>query len=133
MKQKKSERNSNWKIPKNATNYFSPKQEKMLKQKYGVWYNLHTMFSIVILLIPVIIFFTMMPDNVLNAQTQGGNTLGAIAGIIGVIGALSIGVGIVNIFMALIKQYLGHYMTLISIVAGIVVDAVAMLLFRMVK
>lgn len=125
--------NNYWKIPQNAKKYFSPKQEKLLKQKYGGWYTVHTILSIVILFIPLIAFFCLIPSNGFNPETQGGNLLGAIAAIIGLIGSASVGVGFVNIFMALVKQYLGHYVTLISIVGGIVVDAIAILLFYFVE
>ncbi len=48
--------NDYWNLPKNVKNYFSPKQEKYLKEKYGKLYTLHIILSIVIVLMPFIIY-----------------------------------------------------------------------------
>ena len=124
--------NDYWKIPKNAKKYFSPKQEKELKEKYGIWYTFHTIVSIVILFFPLIIFFCVMPTSAFEPTTQIGNMYGAIGFFFGLIGSCSIGIGLVNVFMILIKQYLGHLVTLISIITGLLLDAVGLLLFSMV-
>ena len=44
-----------------------------------------------------------------------------------------IGVGIVNCFMALIKQYLGHWVTLIAIIGGVILDILGIFVFTLVK
>ena len=41
-----------WKVPKDSKKYFSPKKEKELKEKYGVFYTLHTILCVAILIIP---------------------------------------------------------------------------------
>ena len=91
--------NDYWKIPKNAKQYFSPKYEKKLKEKYGIWYTFHTFLSILIAFVPLVVFFIVSPSNAFNPSTQIDNAIGGIGGIIGIIGSLSIGVGLVNIFM----------------------------------
>lgn len=125
--------NDYWKLPKNTKSYFSPKQEKALKEKYGVFYTLHTILSIIILFVPFFAFLFLAPSNAFEATTQTGNLLGAIGGIVGLIGSLSIGVGVVNVFMTLIKQYLGHWVTIITIVGGVLLDTLALLVFSLVK
>ena len=117
----------------NAKKFFSPKQEKELKAKYGIWYTFHTILSIVILLTPFFIFLFLSPSNAFEPTTQSGNLLGAIGGIIGLIGSFSIGVGLVNIFMTLVKQYLGHIVTLVSIVGGILLDILGFYVFSLVR
>ncbi len=125
--------NDYWKIPRNAKKFFSPKQEKELKAKYGIWYTFHTILSIVILLTPFFIFLFLSPNNAFDPTTQSGNLLGAIGGIIGLIGSFSIGIGLVNIFMTLVKQYLGHIVTLVSIVGGILLDILGFYVFSLVR
>ena len=122
-----------WNLPKNAKTYFSPKQEKFLKEKYGKLYTLHTILSIVIVFTPFIVYLFVAPDNAFNPTTQYGNILGAIGGILGLIGSFSIGVGIVNCFMALIKLFLGHWVTLIAIIVGVILDTLGMFVFTLVK
>ena len=124
--------NDYWKIPRNAKKFFSPKQEKELKAKYGIWYTFHTILSIVILSTPFFIFLFLSPSNAFEPTTQSGNLLGAIGGIIGLIGSFSIGVGLVNIFMTLVKQYLGHIVTLVAIVGGILLDILGLYVFSLV-
>ena len=125
--------NDYWKIPKNAKQYFSPNHEKRLKKQYGVWYTFHTIVSIVIAFVPLVVFFIVSPENAFSPSTQIDNILGGIGGIVGIIGSLSIGVGLVNVFMILVKQYLGHWVTIISIFAGILLDTFALFLFSLVR
>ena len=125
--------NDYWKIPKNATQYFSPKYDKKLKEKYGTWYTFHNILSILIEFIPLIVFFIISPSNAFNPSTQIDNVIGGIGGIIGVIGSLSVGIGLVNIFMSLVKQYLGHWVTIVSIVGGTLLDVLALFVFSFVK
>ena len=40
---------------------------------------------------------------------------------------------LVNVFMILVKQYLGHWVTIISIFAGILLDTFALFLFSLVR
>ena len=53
--------NDYWNLPKNVKNYFSPKQEKDLKEKYGKLYTLHTILSIVIVLMPLLFIYVLLP------------------------------------------------------------------------
>ena len=125
--------NNYWKLPKDVKNCFSPKQEKILKEKYGVFYTIHTILSIVILLIPFIVFLIIAPSNAFEPTTQIGNLCGAVGGIFGLIGSFSIGISLVNIFMAFIKQYLGHWVTLIALIGGFMLDALGIFIFTLVK
>lgn len=124
---------NHWKLPCNVKEFFSPKREKELKSKYGGWYTLHTILSVILLIVPFLVFMFLSPDNALTPQTQSGNLLGAIGGVLGLVGSFSIGIGLVNVFSALLKQYLGHFVTLISILLGIGLDLFALFLFMLVE
>lgn len=125
--------NDYWKLPKNAKNYFSPKQEKILKEKYGVFYTIHTILSIVILFVPFVVFLIFAPNNAFEPTTQIGNLCGALGGILGVLGSFSFGIGFVNIFMALIKQYLGHWVSLSAIICGCLLNGLGYFILTFVK
>ena len=125
--------NDYWKIPKNAKAYFSPKCERELKAKYGVWYTVHTVISVFILFVPFVVFLLLSPVDAFHPTTSVGNLLGAIGAIIGLIGSCSIAVGLVNIFMALIKQYLGHLVTFGAIVGGLLLDVIGWLVLSFVR
>lgn len=125
--------NDYWKIPKDAKKYFSPKQEKKLKEKYGILYTLHTILSVVIVTAPIIIFFLNMPENVLEPTTQTSNLLGAVGGMVGMVGSALIGVGIVNVFMIFVKQYLGHLVTIITIATGVILYYFSLFIFSFVN
>lgn len=125
--------NEIWMLPKNAKKIFNPKQEKKLKEKYGAWATVHTIISCIIVFLPFIAFMFLIPENALNPTTYSGNVLGGIGGILGLIGSVSVGIGFVNIFMLLVKQYLGHLVTIISITVGLAVSAVALFVFSLAK
>lgn len=125
--------NDHWKIPRNAKAYFSPKQEKELKAKYGVWYTVHAVLSVFIVFIPFVVFLLLSPVDAFHPTTSVGNLLGAFGCIIGLIGSVSIGVGLVNVFMALVKQYLGHLVTFVSLVCGLLLDVIGWFILSLVR
>ena len=125
--------NDYWKIPKDVKEYFSPKREKQLKEKYGKLYTLHTVFSVAILLLPFFVFIFLIPTSAFEATTRLGDLLSFLGFTIGFIGSLAIGIGFANIFMAMIKQYLGHFVTLIAITIGIALDILGLFLHSLVK
>ena len=125
--------NDYWKIPKNIKEYFSPKRERELKEKYGKLYTLHIVFSIVSLLIPLFIFIFLIPTSAFEATTKLGELLSFLGFVLGLIGSFAIGIGFVNVFAAIIKQYLGHFVTLIALTIGMVLDMLGLFLCSLVK
>lgn len=122
---------NNWKIPDDAKRFFTKEAEKEAKEKYGVWYRIHTIVSFVIIFVHAFAVLFLLTTNSPDTTTKFGNLLGGLGGIIGLVGGFAIGVGLVNVFMALIKQYLGHLITLIGLVGGILLEAVSLLLFSL--
>ena len=122
-----------WKLPENTKSYFSAKKEKHLKEKYGKFYTFHTILSIIILIAPFIIYMCIAPNNAFEPTTQIGNLFGAVGGILGLIGSFLIGIGFVNVFMLFIKQYLGHWVTIVTIIGGAILDGLGLLVFKLVE
>ena len=83
--------NDYWKIPKNIKEYFSPKRERQLKEKYGKLYTLHTILSIVILLLPFFVFIFLIPTSAFESTTELGDLLSFLGFTLGFIGSLAIG------------------------------------------
>ena len=108
-------------------------KEKQLKEKYGKLYTLHTILSIVILLLPFLVFIFLIPTSAFEATTKLGDLLSFLGFTLGFIGSLAIGIGFANIFMAIIKQYLGHFITLIAMTIGISLDMLGLFLYSLVK
>ena len=97
--------NDYWKIPKNAKAYFSPKRERELKAKYGVWYTVHTVISVFIAFVPFVVFLLLSPVDAFHPTTSVGNLLGAIGAIIGLI------LLIIIVFVAVFSAFYFDYET----------------------
>ena len=121
----KTLKKSKWKIPNNAKEYFSPTYDDAFKAKHKILYVLVVIAIIIILMIPVIIFLSFVPESKNQA-------LAALFGILGLIGSLSIGVGLENLFMILLKQYLGHWVTIISVLGGLLLDVFSLFMLSIV-
>ena len=124
---------NSWRIPENAKSFFSPKYEKQQREKYGVWYTVHAVLSILILLGCVFFYFAQVPNNALTPATQMGNALSALFFLIGVLGSVAVGMGLVNVFMAIVKQYLGHWVTMLALLGGMALETAALFLLSLVK
>jgi len=121
--------NDCWKIPKDAKHYFSPTSEKIMKEKYGIWYYVHIFMIIIIVIIPFIVFLSLLPESAYQTTTESGEWFCMIGAIVGLIGSLSISAGLGNIYMIVLKEYLGHIVTLITIIGGLLLNTLAWFLF----
>ena len=83
--------NDYWKIPKNIKEYFSPKREGQLKEKYGKLYTLHTILSIVILLLPFLVFIFLIPTSAFEATTKLGDLLSFLGFTLGFVHSVGLG------------------------------------------
>ena len=116
MKKKKQKAKSNWGIPKNAIEYFDPHYDDAFKVKHPILYFL-TVIVIALLVAsgPVSLFVFC---GTLNVQVDSLFELLVI--LVGGISSFGISISLCNIFLILHKQYLGHYVTLISLLIGII-------------
>ncbi|MBR3588878.1 MAG: hypothetical protein IKL16_04875 [Clostridia bacterium] len=101
----KKRNDSKWTPPKNYKDYFNASSDDEFKAKHPVGYVFFVMFGIVVLLLPSIIF------GVLVGTENGWVTLGFIGGFI-------FGIGLFNFVAIIIKQYLGHWVSIISFLIG---------------
>ncbi len=116
---------NNWKIPKNAADYFHPHYDDDFKAEHPLLYWL-TVIAIIagVMVGPAIYLFFCSGIQ----TTFNDNAIEFIAWAVGFVASMGISIGILNIFMILHKQYLGHYVTLFSFVIGILGPAISLLI-----
>ena len=119
---KKKKRGSRWGVPKNAGAYFDPHYDDDFKAKHPVLYWLTVVAIIVCVMVGPMIY------SALSSTIQSTMAFFEfIFWFIGFISSFGISIGICNLFMIVHKQYLGHYVTLISFAIGIVGSAIGLL------
>jgi hypothetical protein len=117
-KNKPQKRSDNWRIPKNAADFFDRHYDDDFKHKHPVLYWL-TVFVIFILVIAAPILYIVLCSLIQTAMT----VVELIFWMLGFISSFGISIGLCNLFMILHKQYLGHYVTIFSFVIGVVGSA----------
>ena len=124
MSRKRKKGRSNWGIPKNASDYFDPHYDDDFKSKHPILFWLTVVAMIVIVLIGPYVYITLisgvMPDDY--------SLLYIIPLILGFIFSFGISIGIANLFMIVHNQYLGHGVTVISFLVGIIVPGLMILI-----
>ena len=93
-----------WSVPRNAAEYFSPYSDDIFKKAHPIAYGAIVFLGIVALLGPVAgwIIYSLIVNPAPNSFWL----------MLGFAGAFSIGIALFNIVAAILKQYLGHYVTL---------------------
>lgn len=107
-KNKKRKKNSNWKPPKGAKNYFSASSDYEFKKKHPIGYGFLVALGIVALLLPVILYLIFVIPYGINSPWI----------MLGWLGGFIIGIGLFNFVAIIIKQYLGHWVSIISFILG---------------
>lgn len=125
MAKNKSNKKNNWKIPKNAYKYFDPHYDDVFKAKHPILYWLTVVAIIIGVMVgpTIYLFFCSGIQSTFNVVL-----FELIVWIVGFISSFGISIGILNLFMILHKQYLGHYVTLVSFAIGIVGSAITLFL-----
>ena len=113
---------SRWLPPETARSFFSPAADFEFKQAHPVGY-----FFLVLL--GVAVFIAPMAGYGFYCTRRFGDGEANIWFILGLLGSMSVGVGLFNIVGIIIKQYLGHLVTLVSIVLGFALMALGVYLY----
>ena len=112
MGKKRRKRNrkksSQWTPPKGASSYFSAASDYEFKEKHPIGYGFLVLLGIVALMLPVILYlFFVIPYDINSAWM-----------VLGWVGAFIVGIGFFNFVAIIIKQYLGHLVSILSFVIG---------------
>ncbi len=117
---RKKNKQSNWTPPNGASAYFYASSDEEFKQRHPIGYFFLVMLGIAALLLPVVLYL-------LYTISLGYNNGWMV---LGWVGAFIIGIGLFNFVAILIKQYLGHLVSIISFVIGGIMVAVSLLMMR---
>lgn len=103
-KQKKC-KHSNWTLPNDYKNYFYASSDDEFKAKHPIGYGFLVMLGIAALLLPAILFCILV-------GTDSGWVM------LGFAGGFVFGIGLFNFVAIIIKQYLGHLVSIVSFLIG---------------
>lgn len=108
-KKKKRKKTSKWTPPRGSSKYFSASSDYEFKEKHPVGYYFLVLLGIVALMLPVALYLILLviPYN-LNSPWI----------ILGWVGCFLIGIGFFNFVAIIIKQYLGHLVSILSFIIG---------------
>lgn len=117
MSKKKIEKKSNWAPPKEYKTYFYASSDDVFKAKHPIGYVFLVVLGITVLLLPAIVF------SVFVGTESGWAVLGFAGGFV-------FGIGLFNFVAIIIKQYLGHWVSIVSFLVGGIMMLISWLLCR---
>lgn len=117
MKKSKKHKGTNWLPPANSRTFFDPESDTVFRAKHPIGYWLLILLIVAALLLPNFIFVSLVDSN--------SNWM-----LLGLVGGLFLGIGLCNIVTIIIRQYLGHIVTLVCFAAGGLLMLISWLLCR---
>jgi len=117
-KQKKNKRkNDRWHLPENAADFFDPHYDDDFKANHPILFFLTILAIIVGVMVGPILYILCCSQ----IQPTVNETLGELLlWIIGFVSSFGISIALLNLFMIVHKQYLGHFVTIISFAVGVI-------------
>ena len=107
-KKKNRKKSSKWTPPKGSSAYFFAASDYKFKEKHPIGYGFLVLLGIVALMLPVVLYLIfIIPYNINSAWMM-----------LGWVGAFIVGIGLFNFVGIIIKQYLGHLVSILSFVIG---------------
>ena len=107
-KKKNRKKRGQWTPPKGSSSYFFPASDYEFKDNHPVGYGFLVMLGIAALLLPAILYMVFVFPIADNSPWL----------ILGWVGGFVIGIGLFNFVAIIIKQYLGHWVSIISFIIG---------------
>ena len=107
-KKKSHKKKSGWNPPNGAKKYFSPVSDDEFKEKHPIGYVFLVILGMIALLSPVVLYLCFVIPYDINSPWM----------MFGWLGGFIFGIGLFNLVAIIIKQYLGHWVSIISFVLG---------------
>ena len=107
-KKKNHKKNRNWTPPKGASKYFSATSDYEFKARHPIGYGFLVLLGIVALMLPVALYLIFVLPYDINSPWL----------MLGWLGGFIIGIGLFNFVAIIIKQYLGHIVSILSFIIG---------------
>ena len=108
-KKKKKHRQSHWTLPEDYKRYFNASSDEEFKTAHPVGYFFLVMLGLIALLLPAYLFCVAV--GIVCGVENGWIVLGFVGGFI-------FGIGLFNYVAIIIKQFLGHWVSIISFLVG---------------
>lgn len=118
MKEQKN-KSSKWNVPANYLDYFDPASDEAFRQRHPIGYGLLVALGITVLLLPAVIFAIL-----------AGSGTDSYWMLLGCAGGFIFGIGLFNFVGIIIKQYMGHWFSLICFMLGSVIMLISWFLCR---
>ena len=103
-----SKKNNNWIPPKGASSYFLATSDDEFKRKHPTGYVFLVMLGLAALMLPIVLYLVFVIPLDINSPWL----------MLGWVGAFVIGIGLFNFVAIIIKQYLGHLVSILSFGIG---------------
>lgn len=97
-----------WTLPKGASAFFLKDSDNIFKLKHPVLYPLVVLLGIAALLAPCFLYSMLIGNYHLSSTWM----------LLGYVGAFITGIGFFNLVAIILRQYLGHWLTLCSWLLG---------------
>ena len=136
ISEQKRQKQSRWRMPKASAKYFDRNYNKDFKEKRPILYVLVIIVDVLVVFLPIggytflsaIVVCSELGHPFIDSITSSSRgLLGLFFWFIGLLGAAVAALGFANIWMAALKQYLGHLFTLITLGGGLTVCALSLL------
>ena len=108
---KKKNNRSRFLLPKNTDYYFNPASDDAFKRKHPVGYVFLVILGLIAFITPMIVYGVYVIVNY-------GNDEASMWFMLGLFGSMSIGICFFNFVAIIIKQYLGHLVSIVSFLLG---------------
>ena len=105
---KTAPKRNNWLPPNGASSYFSVRSDYEFKRKHPIGYVFLVMLGLAALMLPVVLYLIFVIPLEINSPWL----------MLGWVGAFVIGIGLFNFVAIIIKQYLGHLVSILSFAIG---------------
>lgn len=113
-----NKKKSQWTLPNNYKDYFSASSDEMFKARHPFGYPFLVALGMIALLLPMVLYLVFVFPVADNNPWL----------LLGVAGAFIVGVGFFNFVSIIIKQYLGHLVSILSFLVGAVMIWISLLL-----
>jgi cation transport ATPase len=109
-------------MPENASRFFKLDSDADFMAEHPVAYPILVVIGIAVLILPVLVYISIF------ITVDQGNPDFNVLVLLGLIGAFMIGIGFFNLVAAFLNQYLGHKVTLICILGGLLLCVISLIL-----
>ena len=133
---KQKKKSSKWNMPKDAMQYLDPSYNAEFVKKHKVLSVLIVIVDLIIVVVPMVGYIMLAGYIIDGDLTSTGplidNGWQFLVFLIGMLGAAGVVLGIANIWLSVLDQYLGHRFTVITLLGGGAVCAAALWLLSVI-